>query len=553
MKEKKRTLNSSNDFLPKTAAIWFWSVVSFFSIVWIILPTLFHSCYRGDVIELQFVAKEWVLATRKHPMLPAWILEIINILTNRAFAAPFIASQICAVIALWSIWSFGRKILSEKFALIAVIASLPYWFFTIESIKYNQNIALIAFWSLSIYLVFQAFQLNKLSSWALAGVSLGLAFHAKYTTILLVFSILCFMTAQQDTRKYWKEKGFYLMFFIVFLIFLPHLIWLYMDDFYLFRYVQNRVKATNLIYHLIYPLRFLVNQFFYLIPVILVLIPCFDWSEKWKRYKNCFKIRRHKNTETNLPIDNQRRQIDEISNVKCFRNIEKYKEKIAERYLFCCIFIPTFIYVAIALCGGIRLTTDYGAICWMFFGIWVLLRFQTKETPNIFLRTMTMLFFVEVVLIVAFFVQALSSPYILETPRKVHFPMRDLGAACDKIWDNYYSTPCTYVGGDWRIAGRAAYAMRNRPSVHFYYWSKTESDNVKPTSTWSTDSDINQKGGMIFWGISENNGSDKYVPDWLHKFFPKAKVIPDPIILPYKTRAKIPPIKIGIAIIEPNK
>ncbi|MDR1493371.1 MAG: glycosyltransferase family 39 protein [Planctomycetaceae bacterium] len=514
MKEKIQTINFPNDFSPKTAAIWFWSLVGFSAVLWILLPTLFHAGYRPDVIELQMVGKEWALATRKHPMLPAWILEIINILTNRAFAAPFIASQICVVISLWSVWQLGRKVLSEKFALLAVIAALPYWFFTIESIKFNQNIALIAFWSLSMYLVFQAFQTNKLFYWAFSGLSLGLAFHAKYTAIFLVLSILAFMTIQPDMRKYWKEKGFYLTSFIAFFTFLPHLIWLYLDDFSILTYVQNRNVSSYWIYHLIYPLNFLANQFFYLIPVCFVLMPCF--------HGKCFKFSERNN-----------------------------KEKSAERYLFCCIFLPVFIHIVIAALGRIHLTTDYGAIFWIFIGVWFFLRFRTRETSGIFSRTIKSFVFVEAVLIATFLVQSVFSPYFLGTPRRFHFPMRELGIACDKIWDAHSSTPCPYVTGDWIIAGNAAYAMKNRPSVHFYYWQKTESNNMKPTGSWSTDEDVNQKGGMIVWNISDNSQSENDVPDWLRKSFPNAEVIPDPIILPYKTGTKVPPLKVGAAVIPP--
>ncbi|MDR2169424.1 MAG: hypothetical protein LBP59_04710 [Planctomycetaceae bacterium] len=69
---------------------------------------------------------------------------------------------------------------------------------------------------------------------------------------------------------------------------------------------------------------------------------------------------------------------------------------------------------------------------------------------------------------------------------------------------------------------------------------------------WATDEDVNRKGGMIVWNISEISEADNYVPDWVYKRFPKAKTIPEPIILSYKTRAKVPPLKIGVAIVPPE-
>jgi 4-amino-4-deoxy-L-arabinose transferase-like glycosyltransferase len=191
MKEKLQTLNSLSDFSPKVAAIWFWSLVGFFALVWVLLPALFHSAYRmTDVIELQCLAKEWVWSTRKHPMLSAWLLEFVNIITGRHFVSPFIASQICVIISLWSVWQLGRKVLSEKLALIGVFSVLPYYFFGYHSLVYNPNTVLIAFWTLSVYLFFQAYQTNRILYWVLSGVSIGVAFHAKYPAALLVFAIL---------------------------------------------------------------------------------------------------------------------------------------------------------------------------------------------------------------------------------------------------------------------------------------------------------------------------------------------------------------------------
>ena len=120
-------------------SVWFWSVVGLFATIWVLLPSLFHTGYRNDVIELQSIAPEWVWSTKKHPNLPAWILETLNILTGRSFAAPFIASQFCTVLALWSVWKLGRTVLEERLALISAFALLPYAFFTGQSVLYNHK------------------------------------------------------------------------------------------------------------------------------------------------------------------------------------------------------------------------------------------------------------------------------------------------------------------------------------------------------------------------------------------------------------------------------
>jgi hypothetical protein len=101
------------------------------------------------------------------------------------------------------------------------------------------------------------------------------------------------------------------------------------------------------------------------------------------------------------------------------------------------------------------------------------------------------------------------------------------------------------LSGDWKYAGNAAYAMKDRPSVHFYYNGIANLQTL-PTGTWSTDEDVNQKGGIILWNVLEST-----VPGWVHRRFPRAEVLPEILELPYKTRAKIPPLKIGMAVVPP--
>jgi hypothetical protein len=128
-------------------------------------------------------------------------------------------------------------------------------------------------------------------------------------------------------------------------------------------------------------------------------------------------------------------------------------------------------------------------------------------------------------MVIVFVVQAMGSPYLMGTARSFHFPMRELGAECDRIWSDRFDTPCPYITGHWGYAGNAALAMKDHPSVHFYY-NNIEAPKALPTGTWSTDEDVNHKGGIILWNASEQP------PDWVHRRFPRAEVLPEILELP---------------------
>lgn len=521
------------DLSPDQSTLLFWSVVGFFALLWILLPTLLQPGYRPDVVELQLAGKEWVLSTRKHPMLPAWLLESLNILTGRSFAAPFIASQLCMVLTLWSVWTFARQVLSERLALIGTFAMLPYWFFTIESVKYNQNTTLIAFWSLAVLCVFQAIQTDRMFYWCVSGLAIGLAFHSKYSAVFLVIAILCFLAVFSRKHDHWKHIGPYLTALIAFLVFLPHLFWLYLDGFSTFSYMRSGNRPIDgWTAHVVYPLRFFLCEAGYLILPTLILLP-------------------------NILLPGGRKRIGDV--------VENGLRKIdARNFLLFCMAIPLCLHLLLSALTGISLNGEYGAAFWPYFGVLVFLSFPTTDNRKNFFRSTVRLVFVQTFLIAALIVQSVFTPYWTGRPHRFHFPMRELGAACDEIWYSRLLTrtesegaTCPYITGDWVCAGNAAITMKDRPTVLFY-WSNINDVNTKPTGPWATDADLNAHGGIILWSLPdqfEQNVIGKpaisQTPNWVHKRFPDAKILPEPIVLPYNTGADIPPLKIGVAIVSP--
>jgi len=501
------TIENTTAMSKSQATLWFWAITLTFAGLWLILPSLLHYSYKGDTVELQFIGKEWVLATTNHLMLSAWMLEIVNILTHRAFAAPFIVSAFCTIAMLFSIWQLARNVLSEKLALVATFVMLPYLPFTLKSFLYNPNTALMTFWVLSTLTFYYAFQTNKKRWWIAAGLTLGLGLHAKYTMILLAFTLLSYSLWFPRFRRYWKESGPWLTVLISFTIFVPHLIWLYQMDFATIRYASGAMVERPIVGgwvdHLLCPIIFaLGNLGLLLISPILLLIPSLGW--RWKR---------------RLP--------------------ENDTERETLNYLLCCMTIP---FLLLAIVVGIQecVRTTYGFPLWFFLGVFLLLQFQRQDSDLSFFRSMKWTSLAVLPFVVIFIIQATLGPHLTNKPSHYHFPMRELGAECDRIWSDRFDSPCPYITGDWGIAGNAAHRMKDRPSVHFYW-------NVEgpPTSTWSTYEDVNQKGGIILWEASEQ------VPEWVYRRFPNAEVLPEILELPYKTAAKIPPLRIGIAIVPP--
>ncbi|MDR3233011.1 MAG: hypothetical protein LBT46_05015 [Planctomycetaceae bacterium] len=137
---------------------------------------------------------------------------------------------------------------------------------------------------------------------------------------------------------------------------------------------------------------------------------------------------------------------------------------------------------------------------------------------------------------------------------KKFFPTRELGIKCEQIWNSRYSTPCRYLSGDWHISGHAAWAMKDRPSVLFYWRLDNggieNCNNKLITGTWASDADVNKNGGMILWDMDQYQ--ENKIPDYILCRYPNAEILNETIILPYKTSAKVPPLRVGVAIVPPS-
>ena len=493
----------------KSAKILFWTTVSSFAIIWAVLPVLFHTGYRNDVVEILFVGKEWVLANHKHPALSAWMPEIVGWLTNRAFIAPFLVGQLCTVVTVWSVWQLARCVLNEKQALIAALAILPVRLLTNESVLYNHNLVLLAFYAWSVYFAFQAFQTNRIFYWIAAGIAVGLGLHNKYPAILPTFGILLYMTLRPAGRQYWFRVGPYLSIGLALIIFLPHIVWLFHNDFPTRGYasaVATGRSQSQILYHFIYPLRFAASQPLYWIPTMVVLLPALGWPWKWKR--NIRETARGEHPH------------------------EKAKE--CERFLFYCCIVPILVFIAVCS-GGIHLRMVYGAPFWCFLSVWLLLRFQVNDHPRLLARTILCLIAAETVVIADFPLTFFQG----KQPAPVYLPMNALASECERIWqEQHFNVPCPYVTGDMILAGHAAWRMPNRPTVHYH------------ASSWSSDEMVNQNGGIILWPMEGD-----VVPSWVQARFPRAKLLPpDTLVLasPHpRVKGHASPLPVGIAVIPP--
>jgi 4-amino-4-deoxy-L-arabinose transferase-like glycosyltransferase len=109
---------------------------------------------------------------------------------------------------------------------------------------------------------------NKTKFWYIAGLFFGLALLSKYTAILFGLSLFIYMIA--DKKGTWfKNKHFYLMFVVSFIVFLPVIIWNSCHDWISFIF-QFHHGVTSDIIHWNYVFDYLGSQCLVAGPIIFI-------------------------------------------------------------------------------------------------------------------------------------------------------------------------------------------------------------------------------------------------------------------------------------------
>ncbi len=483
-----------------------------FFAAWTIVPTLFLGNYRPDVIEQSFVGQEWVFGTAKHPSLTAVVLEIASLGLLRASFVPYFVSQLFVLVTMISIWCLAKDIMSKPLALAATCAMFNYWFFHFESTLYNNNTTLNASWAVSTVLCWYAFKSNKLFYWIAAGIAIGTGLHFKYTMAVFAMVVVLFLLCDSHGRKLWLKPGPWLTTLTALLVFLPHMIWVIQHDYVTLQYASHLAQKTGWAGHVTQPLDFVVGQLGYIVPLLIPLIPICGWIGRIDRAKFC----------------------------KTFQ----------ERYLLVVWAAPFLFQVVLSAWKGLSIRGALGCHIWLFFTVYLVYTLKSDASPVKIARSIRISLAMQIAILMLSVALVAAAPFLTGRGSRYHFPGKALATHVEHAWHERCDCSLPWVTGEWWLAGNACVYGKDRASVYCTPGANSFV-NGRPFSTWGTIEDVNRDGCMILWRIPGPDPKEQ-VPPALREYFPKANVLA-PIVIPWQTKAPIPPLKIGMAIVFPTE
>ena len=242
----------------------------------------------------------------------------------------------------------------------------------------------------------------------------------KYLFIYLLVSLSLLFIYLIFIKKINKFNFKYLITLEVFFVLLiPHLIWLFNNDFITIFYGLKRtgLEESEILDHLKYPITFLFKQLGILIPFFFLI---------WLLIK---KIR--------------------------FKINNKDKKLI---FLIFINFLPIFLILITSIITGSKIRTMWMTPFYLFFGVFFIYLFQHQinlKKINSFLYGFIFLLLLSPILY--------SYISITQLDKRTDYPGKEIAAKVQYTWDQDFDKEIEFVTGDEWKAGNLSYHIKSRP------------------------------------------------------------------------------------------
>ena len=407
-------------------------------IIWTLVPSLTNNNLPLDTIEALAWGSNLDWGFNKHPPMSAFFPEVFFKIFGPQDWSYYLLSQIFVVISFYYVFKLSNEILRDtKLSLISVLLLVSIYFYNFTTPEFNVNVCQLPFWSLVVYYSWKIYNSKKISflDCVLVGLFGALGFLSKYLFVYLLISIdllFIYLIFFKKTKKFDFKYLITLEVFIVLLI--PHLIWLYNNDFISILYGLKRtgLENSNIINHINQPLIFLFKQ-------IGILIPLFFLT--WLLLK---KI--------------------------------KFKFNLKDKNLIFLIAInllPIFLMLLTSIITGSKIRTMWMTPFYLFFGVFLVYIFKSQinlKKIKSFLLGFLFLFFLSPIIY--------SYVSITQKDKRTDYPGKEIALKTQIIWDQDFKSEIEFVTGDEWKAGNLSYHLKSRPT-----WEGASNDYILKNSS----------------------------------------------------------------------
>tara|TARA_B100000900_G_scaffold383654_1_gene371780 strand:+ start:1328 stop:2653 length:1326 start_codon:yes stop_codon:yes gene_type:complete len=413
----------------------FYIFVSTHIVIWTFIPSITNINLPLDTIEALAWGSNLDWGFSKHPPMSAFFVEVFYKIFGAQDWAYYLLSQIFVISSFFIIFKFSEEIFKNKvLSLLSVLLLEGIYFYNFTTPEFNVNVCQLPFWALTVFFAWKIFNQKKLDikNFIYLGVFSAIGFLSKYLFVYLLFSIFLMFAYLILIKKERKFDFKYLVSFEIFIVLLiPHVIWLFNNDFVTFKYGLDRtgVDQFNIIDHLKLPTIFLLKQIGILIPFFILL----------------FLI---------------------IKKIKFKLNLKD--EKVI--FLLFINLTPIILMLLTSLLFGLKIRTMWMTPFYLFFGVLFIYVLKNQLNFDKFKK-----------FLIAFFIIFFTSPFsyayisLIKKEKRTDYPGKEIANEVQKQWNKDFSDEINAVlGNEWE-AGNLSYHLKSRPK----WYGKVDSSKLE--------------------------------------------------------------------------
>ena len=401
----------------------FYIFVTTHLILWTVVPTITNSNLPLDTIEALAWGSNLDWGFNKHPPLSAFFPEVFFQIFGPQDWAYYFLSQIFVVTSFFIIFKLSQEILNDgTLSLLSVFLIEGIYFYNFTTPEFNVNVCQLPFWCLTVYYTWKIYNSKKIELYdcILLGAAAAFGILSKYLFIYLLVAIdllFAYLIFFKKSKKF--DFKYLVSLEVFFVILIPHIIWLFNNDFITIKYGFARagLDEGQIMNHLKYPLIFTLKQIGILIPFLILV---------WLLIKKIPK-------KFNLK--------DEKLLFLIFINV-----------------VPIALVFMTALITGSKIRTMWMTPFYLFFGTLFIYLLKTQiniKKLNSFLIGFIFLFLLSPILY--------GYVSISQTDKRTDYPGKDIAIKVQMAWHEQHDEPIKYVLGDEWKAGNLSYHINSRP------------------------------------------------------------------------------------------
>jgi 4-amino-4-deoxy-L-arabinose transferase-like glycosyltransferase len=468
-------------------------------LVWTLAPIFVRFNLPLDAIEGSLWGHQLEWGYDKNPFLNGWLTALAVYLGGTSGWMIYLFSQLSVATCFLCVWLLAKEMLPPVFALIAVMILEGVQYYTFHSIDFNDNTLELSLWALTSYFFYRALRSASLRAWILTGIFAAFGMMAKYYTAALLLAMVIFLFLLKENRQQLKTWPPYLGLLVCIVIMLPHMVWLTSHEFITVTYVFQRASSvpswTN---HFFFPAQFAWQQGQAFLPALLLFALVLIGKKPVL-------------LSPPLPV----------------RSFDK-------TFLWVVGMGPFLLTILLSLVLGIKLRAGWGMPLLSLWGILLVMLCQPALTLMKLYRFMAAVFLLMALLIIGYCVSLIYS----NSPSSANFPGREVAQFITQTWHEKYHTPLRYVAGSRWIGGNILHYSSDHPAV-FVEWDVRK-------APWIDLRDLQKQGAVFVWDIGEGETLPAEVKA---KFSLQEETV---VTFPWHRNKKIAPVKIGVAILEPE-